>query len=296
MVGVEMRDDDPPHVVGREAEPAQLRTDLFLGPHPFAQAEPEVRLPGGEIAGLGRARGLAGVDDDQTLRVLDEPREDRQRLGPAAVCEEPGEAAAAAPTAVGLAGLDGDGSGLDGVDSHRRVTSASERRRSLASGGAAQRAMTTSTTPSASGFVDRASGDQEAVEERAAEQVEGELVVDRADQFAALRRPVEHSRSAVPGARQPARGSWRAARDCSHISVVTPRNAGRRPRSCRGGTASRMSDSRSRRTSPSSGMRISATRPETASVTSASLDSQWRYSVAVLTPARIATAAVVSRP
>src|SRR3954452_22173106 len=118
VAGVEMGDHDPANVFGREAEPAQLRTDLLVGLHPFAQAEPEVRLPGGEVPGLGRPRGLTGVDEDQTLWVLDEPGEDRQRIGPPAVGEQPGEAATTVPAAVGLAGLDGDAPGLDGVDSH----------------------------------------------------------------------------------------------------------------------------------------------------------------------------------
>ena len=50
-----------------------------------AHAEAEVRVPRREVAGLGRARRLPRVDDDQALGVLDRPGEDRQRRRPAPV-------------------------------------------------------------------------------------------------------------------------------------------------------------------------------------------------------------------
>jgi hypothetical protein len=116
VIGVEVREHHPAHVAGREPQGAKLRADLLLGRDPFAQPEAEVRVPPREVAGLGDAGGLTGVHDDQALGVLDEPREDRQRLGPATVHEHARQAATVATAAVALELLDGNGPGLDGVD------------------------------------------------------------------------------------------------------------------------------------------------------------------------------------
>jgi len=118
VIGVEVREHDPPHVVGREPERAQLGTDLLLGRDPFAQGEAEVWVPRREVAAVRDMGGLAGVDDDQPLGVLDEPREDRQRLGPSAVHEQARERAAPAAPTVALELLDRHGARLDGVDPH----------------------------------------------------------------------------------------------------------------------------------------------------------------------------------
>ena len=85
VVGVEVRHHDPADIARADPEPLELRADLLLGLDLLADGEPEERLPAREVAGLGDAGRLAGIDDDHALRVLDRERVDRQRLGPLAV-------------------------------------------------------------------------------------------------------------------------------------------------------------------------------------------------------------------
>ena len=53
----------------------------------FAHGKPEEWLPAREVAGFGDACGLAGVDDDHPVWVLDRVGEDRERLRPLSVEE-----------------------------------------------------------------------------------------------------------------------------------------------------------------------------------------------------------------
>jgi hypothetical protein len=104
---------------GTDAEPFELGADFLVGLDPLAEGA-DARMPAGEVAGLGGAGGLAGVDDDHALRVLDRERVDRQRLSPLAVEDRVQQAAApAAADAFAPGAGDGDGSGLDCVDLHR---------------------------------------------------------------------------------------------------------------------------------------------------------------------------------
>jgi hypothetical protein len=118
VVGVEVGEDDVAHVGGAEAERLDLRADLLVGGDLLANGEAVVHVPAREPAGLERPCGLAGVDDDEAVGVLDQPGEDRQRLGEAPVGEGQGEPHRAGPLARALALVDRDGSGLDGVDAH----------------------------------------------------------------------------------------------------------------------------------------------------------------------------------
>jgi hypothetical protein len=111
VIGVEVRQHNPAHIVGGEAEAPQLRADLLLRRHRFAQRDPVVRVPAREVARFGHARRLAGVDHDQAFGMFDQPREDRQRLGPPPRGQYAEQAALS--TAVLLQLLDGDGAGLD---------------------------------------------------------------------------------------------------------------------------------------------------------------------------------------
>src|SRR5215218_220276 len=86
-----MGQDDPADIGGRDPEPLELRADLLLVTHSLANGEAEGRLPAREVAGLGDTGGLAGVDDDHTLGVLDGEGVDRKRLGPFAVYERVNE-------------------------------------------------------------------------------------------------------------------------------------------------------------------------------------------------------------
>jgi hypothetical protein len=97
---------------GEDAEALQLRADLLLGLHALADGEAEEGLPAREVAGLGGACRPSGVDDDQTLGVLDREGVDRERLRPLPVKERVRQAAAVADP---LSPADGDGDrpGLD---------------------------------------------------------------------------------------------------------------------------------------------------------------------------------------
>jgi len=119
VVGVQVREHEPAHLGGRQAEGAQPLPNLLLGPDPRAHAEAEVRVPPGEIARLGRARRFAGVDDDEALGVLDGPGVDGQRLGPGAVEQRVEATPRPMPDALALAALDRDRPGLDCVDLHQ---------------------------------------------------------------------------------------------------------------------------------------------------------------------------------
>ena len=87
VVGVEMGQDDPADIGGRDPEPLELRADLLVGSDPLAQPEVEERMPAREVVAIGGPGGLAGVDDDHTLGVLDREGVDRKRLRPPAVKE-----------------------------------------------------------------------------------------------------------------------------------------------------------------------------------------------------------------
>jgi hypothetical protein len=68
MIRVEMSQNHPAHVFGREPELPHLRADLIIGSNERPQPPSEVRMPPGEVARLGRAGSVASVNDDQPLR------------------------------------------------------------------------------------------------------------------------------------------------------------------------------------------------------------------------------------
>src|SRR5215213_2371493 len=113
-----MGQHDPAHVAPPDAEPLELGPDLLLARNRLPDGEAEERLPAREVPGLGDPGGLAGVDDDDALRMLDREGVDRERLGPLPVDERVEPAPPAATGPVAPAGREGDGSGLDRVDVH----------------------------------------------------------------------------------------------------------------------------------------------------------------------------------
>ena len=170
VVGVQVGEDHPPHVVGREAEILDLRPDLLFGRNPFADSEPEIGVPAGEVALLGGAGRLAGVDDDEPLGVLDDPGEDGQGLGPALVTQGVDEAKRPAAGAFALARFDGDGAGLDGVDADGGA--------SLSRGWLGNGADQDGGEVVREAVVEPPTRDQKAVEDDAAEKVQAQVVID----------------------------------------------------------------------------------------------------------------------
>jgi hypothetical protein len=53
-------------------------------------------VPAGQITGLEGPRGFAGVDEDVSFRVFDQPRVDRQPISPLSVKQHPQRAAGTA--------------------------------------------------------------------------------------------------------------------------------------------------------------------------------------------------------
>jgi hypothetical protein len=82
MVGVKMCDHNLPDITRADAEPTQLRPELFLGMYREADGAPVERMPARLIAALVNTGSLTSIDDDQSLLVLDDPRVDRQPLAP----------------------------------------------------------------------------------------------------------------------------------------------------------------------------------------------------------------------
>jgi hypothetical protein len=77
VIGVEMREDDRLHIAGADPERAQPRTKLLFGMHGEVHRATEERIPAWVIAAFVDARGLAGVDEDESFVMFDEPDMDR---------------------------------------------------------------------------------------------------------------------------------------------------------------------------------------------------------------------------
>ena len=134
VVGVEVGENHPAHRRRVDPEAPELCRRLVGRPELEAR-EPEERVPRGEIAGLCRAGGLAGVEDTDTLRVLD--REDVH--GERAVTPGAGQV----PTNAAGAALRSHLSGRDAMDSHRRLRSTAWNRRASGTDAIAVRWWTT---------------------------------------------------------------------------------------------------------------------------------------------------------
>jgi len=77
VVGVQVREHDAADVAGVDAEALRLRADLLLRLDALANREAKERLPSREVARLSAAGGLARIDDDHALWVLDREGIDR---------------------------------------------------------------------------------------------------------------------------------------------------------------------------------------------------------------------------
>src|SRR5579859_277847 len=119
VVGVQVGHHEPAHVaLWVYAKRPQLRANLLLRADPLSHGEMKVGMPAGQVARLAGARGLAGIHDEDALRMLNDPCIDGQRLGPPAVEQsvEPADRAGSISAAPAL--RDGDRPGLDGMNAH----------------------------------------------------------------------------------------------------------------------------------------------------------------------------------
>ena len=177
-------------------------------------------------AGSSRAArrgGLAGVDDDHALGMLDRERVDRQRLGPLAIEQRVAASRPAVPDALALVRRNRRRyrSGLRGCSSVVLLSFGD------LVGGCEP---TENQLDDALGelLVDRAAGDQQPVEERAAEHVERELEVEVRAQVAALDPALEHSpQCRAPSCEEPVTDQRELARRLR--SSRPPGSASRRP-------------------------------------------------------------------
>ena len=99
MIGMQMRQHDLTDVARPHAHHLQLRADLVVRRHPELRREPKKRMPAGMIASLMHPRRFTGVDENQPLVVLDQPRMDRDPVRPRAIEQHVAEAPTPAPTA-----------------------------------------------------------------------------------------------------------------------------------------------------------------------------------------------------
>ena len=112
MVGVQMGQDDGPHVVGADADLEQLRADLLLGSDIESDRQPEVWVPTGEVARFSGPGGLPRVHDDHTINRLDRPGVDGERFGPGTIEQDVQLPDGASSTPDTLTGFHSHGPGL----------------------------------------------------------------------------------------------------------------------------------------------------------------------------------------
>ena len=79
MIGVQVGEDHGPDVGRLDAERAQLGCDLVFGGQ-LEAGKAEERVPPREPARFRRTGGLAGVEEDETLWMLDHERVDGNGL------------------------------------------------------------------------------------------------------------------------------------------------------------------------------------------------------------------------
>ena len=85
VIHVQMRENDAFHISRPDAERAQLWADFFFTVDSKRNFPSNIGMKGGP--GFEQMRSLAGIDDDDTFAMLDDPCVCRQPLGPAPVGE-----------------------------------------------------------------------------------------------------------------------------------------------------------------------------------------------------------------
>src|SRR5829696_5997424 len=118
VVGVQVGQHHPAHLAGIQPAIFELWTDLLLWLDSFLYAAPVVRVPAGEVARVGDAGRLPGIDDDEPFRVLDDPGVNRQPIAPGDAgvgAQQPQRPVAFASD---LVGPDADATRLDRMDAN----------------------------------------------------------------------------------------------------------------------------------------------------------------------------------
>ena len=116
-VNMQMGQDDFFDVAWPDAKPAQLRP-YFLFTLKFKRDFPS-HVGMQRFARFKQMCPLAGIDHDDTVRMVDDPRINRQPLGPVPVGKDGELARQSVPAAFDLRGFCSDEAGLDGVNLHR---------------------------------------------------------------------------------------------------------------------------------------------------------------------------------
>ena len=87
VIAMHMGHDHPANVARVKIECADSWADLFLGADPSALAVSRKRMPPGLIAWIVGVGAFARVDQDQALRMLNQPRTNRQTRAPIGISE-----------------------------------------------------------------------------------------------------------------------------------------------------------------------------------------------------------------
>ena len=119
MVAMQVRQDDPAHLLWREAQRSQLRPDFFFRSHPLAHTQSVVGMPPGEIPWFGDTSSFSRIDHNDPFRMFNHPHIDGQRIGPDAVEQGVETAPNSLPGATNLPLFDRDRSRLDGMYTHQ---------------------------------------------------------------------------------------------------------------------------------------------------------------------------------
>jgi hypothetical protein len=108
MIHVQMGEDDPFHIARPDTERPQLRSDFFFTVDSKLNFPSDIGMKGGP--GFEQMRSLAGVDDNDTFSMLDNPYVCGQPFGPVLISEDCEPSSRALRRARSLSGRNRSGS------------------------------------------------------------------------------------------------------------------------------------------------------------------------------------------
>src|SRR5512142_606849 len=82
-----MSQQHPADIIWIKSEAPHLWTDFLLSLYPFPQSMAVIGMPPGKITRFCCLRGFTGIHHDQSFGVLDQKRENGQRVGPVSIQE-----------------------------------------------------------------------------------------------------------------------------------------------------------------------------------------------------------------